>query len=315
MEKSIVQTGAGPVTVHRTPGDGGAPGSRTATLLLHGAAGSWTTWAPMIAATAAAEGGVPPDLLIPDLPGWGDSPADPGSLDAGVLARATAEVARAFGYERWRVAGHSLGGFVALELAAAEPSATEDVVLVSATTFGGRADTLGLGRLLAAYSPLLLLNAGMRALAAWGSFGMRLVRVLDRTGLLGRLTAPLFARAVPGVVHELARDLRPAAFVRAVACASVYPAVERWSRIRCGVVAVRGSRDVFVPASDDGRLAAIIPGLRTIVVPGTGHFAHVEHPSLLARLCLPDGGGAGGGGADAGAGSRRASEVPASVGA
>ncbi|MGN7798710.1 alpha/beta fold hydrolase [Leifsonia sp. 22587] len=286
MEQTIVQTGAGPVAVRRTARES-APDA-VATLLLHGAAGSWTIWLPMIAAASAERGGAVPDLVVPDLPGWGDSPAEVATLDAEVLARASVEVMRALGYRRWRVVGHSLGGFVALELAAQEPAATESVVLVSGTTFGGRADALGPLRLFAGAAPLLLLGVGMRVLAALGPRGPRLVRWLQRAGVLAVLAAPLFARRVPGVVHELARDLRPAAFARALACARRYPAGERWGRIHCPVLAIRGRRDVFVPAADHRRLARIVPGLRSVTLPATGHFAHVEHPSLVARLALTD---------------------------
>lgn len=288
--------------MRRTAGESGGRGA-VATVLLHGAAGSWTTWAPLIEAAEAERGAPIADLVVPDLPGWGDSPADPALLDAGVLADAVATVARALGYERWRLVGHSLGGFVALELAAREPGATESVTLVSATAFGGRADTVSGLRLFAAYAPLMLLDVGMRVLAALGPLGPRVVRALDRAGLLAHLVAPLFARRVPGIAHELARDVRPAAFVRAVAIARHYPAARRWGRIRCPVVAIRGDRDAFVPLSDDRRLASVIRGLRTVVLPATGHFAHVEHPSLVARLCL-----------DAGrAGAWPVSEVRASV--
>ncbi|WP_431198228.1 alpha/beta fold hydrolase [Leifsonia xyli] len=280
---TIVQTDAGPVAVRRTPGEL-APEESVATILLHGAAGSWTTWRPLIAALEAERGGPVPDLVVPDLPGWGASPADPATLDAGVLAGAVAEVARAFGYRRWRVVGHSLGGFVALELAVREPEGTESVVVVSATVFGARADRLSASGMLLRYAPLVLLLAGMRVLAALGRFGSPLVRALDRCGLLRVLVSPLFAAPVPGVVHELARDLRPAAFVRAVATARDYPAGERWVRIRCPVLAIRGDHDVFVPARDDVLLAALVPGWRGVVLPGTGHFAHVEHPTAVARL-------------------------------
>ncbi|MGO4593680.1 alpha/beta fold hydrolase [Leifsonia sp. 2TAF2] len=260
-----------------------------ATILLHGAAGSWTTWQPLMAAAASERGGEVPDLIVPDLPGWGNSPASPQLLDVDVLAAAAAAAARALGYERWRVVGHSLGGFVGLELAVQEPSATESVVLVSATTFGGQADRLGTAALFRAYAPLMLLLQGMRVLAALGPFAAVLVPALDRSRLLDLLAAPLFRRPVAGAVHELARDLRPAAFVRAVACARRYPAEKRWGGICCPVLALHGDRDVFVPRADDARLTAVVPGIRTVVVPATGHFAHVEHPSLVAQLCLsPD---------------------------
>ncbi|MFF2051977.1 alpha/beta fold hydrolase [Leifsonia sp. NPDC058194] len=255
--------------------------TRTATVLLHGAAGSWTTWNAAIA--AAESGGDISDLVVPDLPGWGDSPADVAHLDAPSLAAAVAVTVRALGYDRWRLVGHSLGGFVALELAAQEPAATESVLLVSGTTFGGLGDRIRLPQLVARYAPLMTLLVVMRVLAALGpGIASRFVAALDRAHLLGLLTAPLFGHHVPEAVTDLARDLRPAAFVRAVASARTYPAEERWRLIGCPVVAVHGDHDLFSPASDDLPLARIIPQLRSLTVPATGHFAHVEHPSLLA---------------------------------
>jgi len=276
METTMVNTRCGPVAVRHTERH-----SRTATVLLHGAAGSWTTWNAAIA--AAESGGDVSDLVVPDLPGWGDSPADASHLDAASLAAAVVATVRALGYDRWRLVGHSLGGFVALELAAQEPEATESVVLVSGTTFGGRGDRMGLPQLLLRYAPLMGLVVAMRVLMALGpGLATRFVAALDRMHLLGLLTAPLFGRHVPEAVSDLARDLRPSAFVRAVACARVYPAAERWRLVRCPVLSVHGDHDLFSPASDDAPLARIIPQLRSITVPATGHFAHVEHPSLLA---------------------------------
>jgi pimeloyl-ACP methyl ester carboxylesterase len=43
-----------------------------ATIFLHGAAGSWTTWTPLL--QAADDAGVPIDNpVLLDIPGWGDS--------------------------------------------------------------------------------------------------------------------------------------------------------------------------------------------------------------------------------------------------
>lgn len=277
METSLIDTELGPVAVRRTRAV-----SPTATILLHGAAGSWSTWLPAIDAAGGVE--ATDDLVVPDLPGWGDSPADPRLLDPASLARAVAAVARALGYHRWRVVGHSMGGFVALELAVLEPEATVSVLLVSATTLGGRGDRLGPLGLVRSSPALALMDAGMRLLAIAGAAAAPFVRWLDRRHVLGLLLAPLFDGPQPSAVHELARDLRPAAFVRAVACARRYPAAERWSRITCPVVAVHGDHDVFAPASDDARLARIIPRYSALSLPSTGHFGHVERPGLLAGV-------------------------------
>jgi pimeloyl-ACP methyl ester carboxylesterase len=278
MDRTTVQTRLGPVAVRH-----GQRESETATILLHGAAGSWTTWRAAIA--AAEDSGAVPDLVVPDLPGWGDSPvADLRTVDAAGLAEAVATIARTLGYRTWRVVGHSLGGFIALELAAQEPGATTSVALVSATTLGGRGDRMSaIGR--AARYPLLVgLLLMMRVLVLLGPLAGRFVRLLDRLDILPVLAAPLFARVDRAAVHELARDLRPGAFVRAMRCASRYPAAERWGRIRCTVLGMHGDRDAFVGRSDDASLARIIPGYQPLVVPATGHFGHVEHPSLLAGV-------------------------------
>ncbi|MFF1879177.1 alpha/beta fold hydrolase [Leifsonia sp. NPDC058230] len=278
MDRSTVPTRLAPVTVRHS-----ARESDTATILLHGAAGSWSTWRTTIAAAEAS--GAVRDLVIPDLPGWGDSPVDDlATLDAGGLAETVATVARSLGYRRWRVVGHSLGGFVALELAAQEPDATTSVALVSATTLGARGAELGAFGRFVHYPALIGLLCGMRLLLLLGPLAAPFVRLLDRVGILPLLTSPLFTKVDRDAVHDLARDLRPGAFVRAMQSSRTYPAAERWARIRCTVVAWHGDDDVFVGRDDDARLAAIIPGFRAIVVPGTGHFGHVEHPSLLAGV-------------------------------
>lgn len=277
VETSLIDTALGPVTVRHTRVVSG-----TATILLHGAAGSWTTWLPAIEAAGGAE--ATDDLVVPDLPGWGESPAVTAELSPESLARAVATVARALGYRRWRVVGHSMGGFIALELAVLEPASTVSVLLVSATTLGGRGDRLGRSGLVGAAPSLALMLAGMRLLAAAGAAAAPFVRWLDRHKLLGLLLAPLFDGRQPGAVHELARDLRPAAFIRAVACLRRYPAVERWSRIECPVMAVHGDHDLFSPADDDARLAGIIPRFATLTLPATGHFGHVERPGVLSGV-------------------------------
>jgi pimeloyl-ACP methyl ester carboxylesterase len=278
MEKTLVDTRLGTVAVHHAERE-----TDTATILLHGAAGSWTTWSTVIA--TAEDSGAVSDLVVPDLPGWGDSPVDDiGTLDAAGIATAVAVVARSLGYERWRLVGHSLGGFVALELAAQEPGATRSVALVSGTTLGARGDRLSaLGRF-RRYPALVGLLLAMRFLLLLGPLAGRFVRLLDRWDVLPLLAAPLFARIDRDAVHELARDLRPEAFVRAMQCVRSYPAAERWRGIRCTVVALHGDRDVFVGHDDDALLAEVIPGFQAVIVPSTGHFGHVEHPTLLSGV-------------------------------
>jgi|GEM_PF-541060 len=267
-------------------------GSDTATIMLHGAAGSWTTWTPLLAA-ADASGLALTDLIIPDLPGWGDSPLAAAGPSRSIEATAAvvAEIARALGYRSWTVIGHSLGGFVALELAASETRSTAFVGLVSATTYSVidavRHPVAGF-RALPGFGALLPV---MRALAWADRAGKALIRLLHRTNLLQTLAAPLFRR--PELLHEsvvgaLAAELRPHAFAVASALAGTYDA-GRWSRIECAVRAIRGDCDIFVAATDAARLRMAIRDFDLGTIPGTGHFAHVEKPYETLLSVLPSG--------------------------
>jgi len=308
LTTSSMRLGSGTLVVRH----GRRTGSDTAMILLHGAAGSWTTWTPFLsaAATCGATSSTGSalcgaralsDLIIPDLPGWGDStPADVSGRnsprpdpDIATVAASIAETARALGYERWRVVGHSLGGFLALELAALEPAATVSVALVSATTFSVMDSVrhpLTRFALLPGYTALL---GAMRALAVVEPAGRGLVRWLDRVGLLRGLTAPLFGRVDAvhaSVISALATEVRPRAFATASSLAGRHDAAGSWARITCPVRAIQGDKDVFVADSDRARLAAVIPGFVSRTIAGTGHFAHIEKPfaTLEALINLPE---------------------------
>jgi pimeloyl-ACP methyl ester carboxylesterase len=254
----------------------------TATLLLHGAAGSWTTWTPLL--TASDRLGTPiTDVIIPDLPGWGESS---GTVDdIGALSAGLASLVRSQGYERWRVVGHSLGGFVALDLATREPDATADVGLVSPSGPGVqdvvRRPVAAAGRV-PGFAGMLL---AMRMLSGLGSAAPSVLNALDRAGLLRPLAAPLFAhpaRVDRSVIAALADEIRPAAFRGAARVAAAYD-TSLWSTITAPVTSVRGERDVFAAADESGELAALIPRFTERRMRSAGHFAHVEQPVATLR--------------------------------
>lgn len=276
--RRVVPSSLGPVLVHA-----GRVTGAPATILLHGAAGSWSTWTPLLEASDAA--GEPlTDVIAVDLPGWGGT-ALREDADVERISAAVAEVARSLGYERWHVIGHSLGGFVALELAASRPAATLSVGLISGTGVGvveAVRRPLSGGRRLPGFAGMLL---AMRMLAALGPVAPALLRGLQRVGLLRILARPLFAADVdPSVIAALATEIRPRSFVLAARAAAGYD-IERWRWIGCPVRSVGGGEDVFVAAADAAGFAARIPDFAETVLAGTGHFANVERPfGVLAAL-------------------------------
>lgn len=278
LRRTVVPTGVGPLVVRA----GRASGSPVATVLLHGAAGSWTTWAPMIA--ASDDVGLPlSDIVAIDLPGWGESPGPvPDPAD---LAVAVAAVARAMGYPRWRVVGHSLGGVIALDVAARFPAETVAVGVVSPSGAGARAvarrPLVGGIRL-----PWLAgMVVAMRVLRALGPLARPLLRLLRRTGALRGLARPLFRhpdRVDPAVSAALADEIRPAAFLAAAHLSRTHDDGV-WRRIACPVRSVRGEHDVFVAAADARAWARLMHDFDDRVLEDSGHFAHVEQPVQTLR--------------------------------
>jgi pimeloyl-ACP methyl ester carboxylesterase len=278
--RRVVPSSLGPILVHA-----GRVGGAPATILLHGAAGSWSTWTPLLEASDAS-GDPLTDVIALDLPGWGGT-ALPDGVDVARMSAVVAEVARSLGYERWHVIGHSLGGFVALELAATHPAATLSVGLVSGTGVGvveAVRHPLRGGRDLPGFAGMLL---AMRLLAVLGPAAAALLRGLHRVGLLRLLAAPLFVGAVhPSVIAALATEIRPRSFTLAARAAAEYD-LERWRWIHCPVRSVRGADDVFVGAVDAAGFVARIPDFAEAVLPGAGHFANVERPFEALRALLP----------------------------
>lgn len=248
-----------------------------ALLLLHGAAGSWTTWQPLLAACGDTS-----DVVAVDLPGWGDS----GTLTAGSaeeVVDALVACLHAMGYASWVVVGHSLGGFLALDLAARHPDETRGVVLVSpsgaAVVDAIRRPVRG-GLRLPAFAGMLAL---MRVLAVFGPAGRAFVRFVGTLGLLPLLTAPLFAgRPDTAVAEAFADEVRPRSFARAARLAAAYDR-SRWEAIACPVRSVRGAHDVFARDADTADLAARIADFREDRLSGAGHFAHIERPAAVLR--------------------------------
>lgn len=274
--------GTAVVRIRRAETETAPDGAGPPWLLLHGAAGSWRTFKALQAAD-----GFPHDVdtVIPDLPGWGDSPGI-GEFTIAEQARAVVEVMTAAGYPRWRILGHSMGGVLALELAAAEPERTLAVVVLSPTALTTVQALKHPVRNLRTMAPLVGMRVLMGALHRVGRLEQPLVRAARRLGLIRPLLGPFFTNpsSLPQCVFDdLALDARPAAFVAAVQALRSYE-FSHWSGITARPLLLRGDRDIFTPERELKELASRIPGARTAAIQGTGHFAHTERPAEIAAI-------------------------------
>jgi pimeloyl-ACP methyl ester carboxylesterase len=273
LVRTVVPTVAGPTVVHHRAGP-------DPLLLVHGVAGSWTTWTPLL---AAADGIDERGLVLVDLPGWGSSPAPDDPLGIDDAAAVLTDVLDALDVDTVDVVGHSMGAFVAMHLAVAAPDRVRSVALVSGTTVATADAAAHPMRGLRTLPAFTLLRAG---LAITGEAAQPLLRALTRIGLLPVLAAPVFThvrRLDPSVLAAFVDELRPRGFTGAARSAAAYD-LRRWRTVTCPVTAVSGRDDVFARVSDLDALRGLLPDVRTELLDACGHFAHVEQPLAVARL-------------------------------
>ncbi len=256
------------MTARRTVDVDGSPvhvleeGDGPAVLLLHGS-GPGTTGSGAWAATAEALG-ASWRLVAPDQAGFGRTPLPPGSRGGlRVWTELAAGLMDALGLESYAVVGHSMGGAVALALAAVRPRQVSRVVAVS---------TMG--------APGAPLSAELDAI--WAA-------PAGQTGARDMLSRLVLDQAL---VTETAVEARAAAMqAGASAFASMFPPPRtRWSddltlsaqvlaEVRAPVLLVHGAEDRVTPLTTAALpLLDHLADVRLHVLGRCGHVPAVEHP-------------------------------------
>jgi 3-oxoadipate enol-lactonase len=230
-------------------------------LLLHAGIADGRMWAPQIRALVVAGHRVG----APDLPGYGEAPLEPGTVDYVAAAAAALKQPSA-------VVGCSFGGRVALELTATRPELVERLMLVGAA--------LGSWE----WSPEA--RAGLDEEEAALERG-------DLRGAAEQQARMWLAPGAPADVHELTVDMTLRSYeqqlpmedhVRAVWPEP--PAEQRLGEIAVPTLVVHGSEDIADMTAMSGRLAAEIPGARLVTIEGAGHLPSLERPDDFNRLLL-----------------------------
>jgi len=102
-------------------------------VLLHGGSGSWTHWLHNVEPIAASGRRV----VVPDLPGFGDSVAAEGIVDAdGMVEPVAAGLRELLGEGAVDVVGFSFGGLLSGLIATAQPARVRRLVLAGAPALG-----------------------------------------------------------------------------------------------------------------------------------------------------------------------------------
>ncbi|WP_439376861.1 alpha/beta fold hydrolase [Amycolatopsis lexingtonensis] len=278
------EVGTARLHVRRTPGPDGVPA-----VYVHGLGGSSTNWTDLAALLAPVAGGT-----APDLPGFGYSEPEAGfdfTLDAhaDVVARHIEAVGAPV-----HLFGNSMGGAIALLVAARRPELVKTLTLISPAVPDRRPDPRRLSdpRMALAYLPLV----GARVRAQLAALGPR-----ERAAQVIKLCFADPSRFPESRLDELTEEHGARAGFTWAAPAmarSTFAIFRAWStlgkaslwsvapRVTAPTLVVWGREDRVISVKRAVRTARAIPRARLLVLPRTGHVAQMERPVVVAKAVL-----------------------------
>ncbi|MEU2541005.1 alpha/beta fold hydrolase [Streptomyces iakyrus] len=247
-------------------------GSGEPLLLLHGIGHHRQAWDPVIPALAAER-----DVIAVDLPGCGESPALPDGMahDLPTMSTVLTAFFGALEIERPHVAGNSLGGLLALDLARAR--LVRSVTALSPAGFWNDAERR--------YAFTVL--AAMRQIARRMPPPVveRLARpAIGRTLLTSTIYARPGRRSPEAVVAETLALARAEGFSETLRSGRTVQFTD--DIVSTPVTVAWGNRDRLLIPRQGVRAKGVIPGARLVRLPGCGHVPMNDDPALVARVVL-----------------------------
>jgi pimeloyl-ACP methyl ester carboxylesterase len=224
-------------------------GAGRAVVLVHGAGGGAEVWRPQLDGLADVA-----RLVAVDLPGHGAT-GGRGCLSIDAYAEWVVGVLDAAGVERALVAGHSMGGAVALTLALGQPERLDGLALV-----GTGARLRVLPRLLELYRDDPPAGAALVAELSYSP-----------------LTAP---GAVVGAEASL-RATPPLVTLGDFLCCDRFDVMAKLAQLRLPTLVVVGRDDRLTPPKYAAYLGRGIAGARVVEVEAAGHFPQLEQPAAV----------------------------------
>lgn len=245
-------------------------------LLIHGMAGSSDTWRSVIPRLAKRYRVIAPDLL-----GHGQSAKPRSDYSLGAFAVGLRDLLDELAVSRVTVVGQSLGGGVAMQFAYQHREYCRRLILISS---GGLGQDVGWTlRLLSApgaefllpvIAPPPVVRVG-NAVRGWlSSHSIQSPRGAEMWSAYASLsesqTRQAFLRTLRSVVDYRGQAVSA---LNRLYLTSELPTLVIW-----------GDDDRIIPVEHGRALAELRPACRLEVLPGVGHFPHVEQPDAVIDL-------------------------------
>ncbi len=243
-------------------------------VCLHGIADTWRTWELVLPALERHH-----DVLAPTLPGHAGAPPIDGEAGAALLADAVERAMDEAGFATAHLVGNSLGGYLALHLAA---RGRADTVVALAPAGGWAAGDDSFREALRRTAEL---REGARAVAPHAE-------AIAATAEGRRRATRLIVTSAEGIPADLVAHLvRGAAGCDGLPALSAAALRDGWTldaeRIACPVRIIWGTGDRLLPwPAAAARYRYLLPHAEWVELDGVGHCPQLELPLETAELIL-----------------------------
>lgn len=242
-----------------TTGDGAA------LLLVHGLGYARWGWEPLVPLLAERF-----RVITFDNRGIGRSSVPPGPYTAAEMATDALAVLDESGVEKAHVAGTSLGGMIAQELAIDHPDRIDRLVLLSTTP--GRPAGYPMPE---ATVRLLEQASDWEPEVALRRFVENALGPAPDRGLVDEILR-----------YRFANPQDPAGWAAQAAAGTTYAGGDRCREIASPTLILSGTEDRVVDHRNSHLLGELIPGATVRLVEGGGHLVFWEHPRLVANMII-----------------------------
>lgn len=198
-------------------------------------------------------------VYVPDLPGFGETPASKSAWSVHDYTNFVLSYLAANGLERVHLFGHSFGGRLSLVLGAEQPERIHKIVLVNSAGVPPRHSM----------SSQMRLNAYKGIRDSLSAVGMKALSQRLRDWYVGRYGSADYKNA--GVLREtftkvISEDLRPYA-----------------ARVKASTLLIWGAKDEETPLWQAQTLEKLIPDAGLVVYDDAGHYSYLDRLPDVVR--------------------------------